>query len=177
MRLEAQQLLKLGETDVIGAPEASGLMGRLQQIRKLGRHHEMTEAEAATKMQSLFRGHHARYKHNEETEAATKMQSLFRGRNARHKRTEETAAATKMQSLFRGRNARHKQTEAKLEAEAAIKMQSLFRGHQSRFQQTEEARLQWLHYHLQAGEYEEARKLCVSEEEKQMVSPHPDSDP
>ena len=151
MRLEAQQLLRLGETDVIDAPAKSGLMGR---IRKLGRHHEMTEAEAATKMQSLFRGHHARYKHNE-----------------------ETAAATKMQSLFRGRNARHKQTEAKLEAEAAIKMQSLFRGHQSRFQQTEEARLQWLQYHLQAGEYEEARKLCVSEEETQMASPHPDAGP
>jgi hypothetical protein len=166
VRLEAQQLLRLGETDVIDAPAKSGLMGR---IRKLGRHHEMTEAEAATKMQSLFRGHHARYKHNEETAAATKMQSLFRGRNARHKQTEETVAATKMQSLFRGRNARHKQTEAKLEAEAAIKMQSLFRGHQSRFQQTEEARLQWLQYHLQAGKYEEARKLCVSEEETQMV--------
>ena len=64
-----------------------------------------------------------------------------------------------------------------VEAEAIIKMQSAFRGHKVRGQQTEEARLQWLQYHLQTGEYEEARKLCVSEEETQMASPHPDAGP
>ena len=62
------------------------------------------------------------------------------------------------------------EAEENVEAEAIIKMQSAFRGHHVRFQQTEEARLQWLQFHLQTGEYEEARALCVSEKETQIVA-------
>jgi hypothetical protein len=62
------------------------------------------------------------------------------------------------------------EAEENVEAEAIIKMQSAFRGHHVRFQQTEEARLQWLQFHLQTGEYEEARALCVSDKETQIVA-------
>ena len=52
---------------------------------------------------------------------------------------------------------------------AATKMQSAFRGYRVRFEQEEELRVQWLNYYMQVGDYEEARRLCMSEEELRTV--------
>eukprot|EP00232_Nephroselmis_pyriformis_P014688 CAMPEP_0182899430 /NCGR_PEP_ID=MMETSP0034_2-20130328/28075_1 /TAXON_ID=156128 /ORGANISM="Nephroselmis pyriformis, Strain CCMP717" /LENGTH=72 /DNA_ID=CAMNT_0025033463 /DNA_START=96 /DNA_END=314 /DNA_ORIENTATION=+ len=53
--------------------------------RFLGKKKPMDEETAATKVQSIFRGHKARKEAAEEKEAATKIQAVYRGKQARKK--------------------------------------------------------------------------------------------
>ena len=62
--------------------------------------------DAATKIQSRFRGHEKRKEMEEEASAATAIQSRFRGHKMREERREEEQAAVKIQALQRGKLAR-----------------------------------------------------------------------
>ena len=87
---------------------------------------------AAVKIQAMHRGAKSRAAMHEETEmkeAATKIQSRFRGVAKRKEMAEEASAATAIQSRFRG----HKMREVRREEEqAAVKIQALQRGNLAR---------------------------------------------
>ena len=87
------------------------------------------EVEAATKIQSVYRGHVTRKAEAEAKAAATKIQSVYRGHVTRNAEAEAKAASTKIQSVYRGHVARNAEAEAKA---AATMIQSVYRGHVTR---------------------------------------------
>ena len=138
---------------------------------------------AAVRVQSTFRGRVARTAQEEATKAATKMQANFRGLAARDAKQEAArkqwlryyAAAGEWESALElavseDEEALVQVARAAIEAPeattaAAIKLQSSFRGLTARQTKQEEARMQWLEYHTEMGEWDAALALAVTEVE------------
>jgi len=64
---------------------------------------EMSEDDAAAKLQALQKGRMHRKEKQEQKEAAKRVQATRRGQQARKQRKEEEQAAVKMQAINRGR--------------------------------------------------------------------------
>ena len=63
---------------------------------------ELQPDEAATKIQSSYRGYYTRKQLDEKQEAATKIQAYYRGYRVRDLRRTQSEAAIKIQSYYRG---------------------------------------------------------------------------
>ena len=143
---------------------------------------------AAVRVQSTFRGRVARTAQEEATKAATKMQANFRGLAARDAKQEaarkqwlryyaaagewesalELAVSEDEEALVQVARAAIEAPEAT--AAAAIKLQSSFRGLTARQTKQEEARMQWLEYHTEMGEWDAALALAVTEVEVAVIT-------
>ncbi len=84
---------------------------KIQAINRGGKSRKAVQEQkemqdAATKIQSRFRGDAKRKEMQEEADAALKIQSRFRGHKTRSERKEEEQAATRIQAIQRGKIAR-----------------------------------------------------------------------
>ncbi|GBG24384.1 Abnormal spindle-like microcephaly-associated protein-like [Hondaea fermentalgiana] len=108
---------------------------------KAARSSEASSAEdqSAVKLQSAFRGYHAKKQRREEEKSAARLQSAFRGYHAKRqkkKREQEDQSAAKLQGAFRGYHA--KKAQRQQEDQSAAKLQSAFRGYHAKKQRKQE---------------------------------------
>lgn len=103
------------------------------------RNHIKARHQAATKVQALYRGHRTRAQFARQQQAVTRIQALVRGHKVRSDLRVAHLSATKIQSVFRGHKTR---SDLKKHHTAAIKIQSSFRGHLTRQKLLEEKKNQ-----------------------------------